>query len=94
MTGIIGRLAGGTISHKTNFQDIVALSSTEAEFVAVCDAGENRLYTRSILEYLGIPQSEATIIYEDNKAAIAMANSGRPTKRTKYVDTKHFVLQS
>ena len=36
---------------------------------------------------------EHTIIYEDNKAAIAMANSGRPTKRTKHVDTRYFLIQ-
>ena len=94
VTGIIGRLAGGTISYKTKFQDIIALSSTEAEFIAACDAGKNCLYIRSILEDLGIPQEEATLIYEDNKAAIAMANAGRPTKRTKHIDTRYFALQS
>ena len=76
---ITGRLAGGTISYKTKFQDIIALSSTEAEFIAVCDAGKNCLYIRSILEDLEIPQDKATIIYTDNKRAIAMANAGRPT---------------
>ena len=94
VTGIIGRLAGGTISYKTQFQDIVALSSTEAEFIAACEAGKNCLYIRSILDDLGIPQEEATIIYEDNKAAVAMANAGRPTKRTKHIDTRYFALQS
>ena len=94
MTGITGRLAGGTISYKTKFQDIIGLSSTEAKIIAVCNAGKNCLYIRSILEDLGIPQEQATIIYEDNKAAIAMANSGRPTKRTKHVDTRYFALQS
>ena len=52
------------------------------------------LYIRSILEDIGIPQEEATIIYKDNKAAIAMANAGRPTKRTKHIDTRFFALQS
>ena len=94
VTGMIGRLAGGTITYKTKFQDIVALSSTEAEFIAACDAGKTCLYIRSILEDLGIPQDQATILYEDNKGAIAMANAGRPTKRTKHVDTRYFALQS
>ena len=94
VTGMIGRLAGGTVSYKTKFQDIIALSSTEAEFIAACDAGKNCLYIRSILDDLGIPQEAATIIYEDNKAAIAMANARRPTKRTKHIDTRYFALQS
>ena len=94
VTGIIGRLAGGTVAYKTKFQDIIALSSTEAEFIAACDAGKNCLYIRSILEDLGIPQDQATLIYEDNKAAIGMANANKPTKRTKHVDTRYFALQS
>ena len=94
VTGIIGQLAGGTISYKTKFQDTIALSSTEAEFIAACDAGKNCLYIRSILDDLDIPQEHATLVYEDNKAAIGMANAGRPTKRTKHVDTRYFALQS
>ena len=41
VTGIIARLAGDVILYKTKFQDVVALSSTEAEFIAACDAGKN-----------------------------------------------------
>ena len=41
-----------------------------------------------------LPQDEATIIYEDNQGAIAMANAGRPTKRTKHIDTRHFAILS
>ena len=39
VTGIVLRLAGGTIFYKTKFQDTVALSSTEAEFTAAVEAG-------------------------------------------------------
>ena len=77
----------------TKFQDTVALSSTEAEFIAVCDAGKTILYVRSILQDLGIDQCEATILHEDNQGALLMANAGQPTKRTRHMDIKHFALQ-
>ena len=93
VTGMIARLAGGTILYKTRFQDVIALSSTEAEFIAACDAGKACLYIRLILRDLSLDQEEATIIYEDNKAAIEIANAGRPTKRTKHMDMRHFALQ-
>ena len=80
--------------YKTRFQDTVALSSTEAEFIAACDAGKNCLYLRSILNDLGIEQKQATVIYEDNEGVILMANAGKPTKRTRHVDTKIFAIQS
>ena len=70
------------------------MSSTEAEFIAACDAGKNSLYIRSILEDMKLPQDDAPIIYEDNQGAIALANAGRPTKRTKHIGTGHFAILS
>ena len=75
-------------------QDVVALSSTETEFIAACEAGKNSLFIRPILKDIDIDQQAATIIHEDNQGAIAMANSGKPTKRTKHIDTKYFAWQS
>ena len=37
-------MAGGTILYKTRYQDVVALSSTEAEFIAASDA-DKTVYT-------------------------------------------------
>ena len=82
MTSITIKLAGGTITYKTRLQPIVALSSTEAEFMATCDAGKMILFVRSIMWDLGIPQQAASILYEDNDAATAMANAQKPTNRT------------
>ena len=40
-----------------------------------------------------IAQDEATILYEDNQGSLLMAQAQHPTKRTRYIDIKHFVLQ-
>jgi deoxyuridine 5'-triphosphate nucleotidohydrolase len=93
VTGVILRIAGGTILYKTKFQDTIAMSSTEAEFTAAADAGKYILYVRSIIEQLGIPQQVATTLYEDNQGALLMANQQQPTKRTRHMDIKHFALQ-
>ena len=93
VTGIVLKLAGGSIFYKTRYQECNALSSTEAEFTAAADAGKHILYVRSILEDIGIPQHEATVLFEDNQGALLMANAQQPTKRTRHMDTKHFVLQ-
>ena len=79
--------------YKTKFQQTVALSSTEAEFAAACEAAKIILYIRSILQDIGIEQNVATTLYEDNQGALLMANSGQPTKRTRHMDTKHFAIQ-
>jgi hypothetical protein len=51
------------------------------------------LYLRSILWDLGVPQDAATILYEDNDGATAMANAGKPTPRTRHIDIKFYSIQ-
>ena len=62
VSGIVLRLAGGTIFYKTKCQETVSLSSTEAEFIAASEAGKYILYIRTILKEIGLPQHLATII--------------------------------
>ena len=68
------------------------MSSTESEFMAASDAAKMLLYTRSILYDLHIPQEAASPVYEDNNAATAMANAGKPTTRTRHIDVRYFAI--
>ena len=92
VTGIAVMYAGGVVHFKTRYQDTIALSSTEAEFVALCDAGKVVLYTRSVLDELGVPQINATVLYENNKGALLMAQQRQPTKRMRHMDVKYFLV--
>ena len=92
LTGMVLMYAGGAIGYKTKFQTIIAHSSTEAEFVAACDTAKMILFFRSLLDQLGQPQDEATILYEDNTGALLMANAQQPTRRTRHIEIKHFAL--
>ena len=85
-------LAGGCIVYKTILQKTVALSSTEAEFYALTDTGKLVLYVRMVLSDLGIEQSDATSIYEDNRGCLQMTQALKPTKRTRHVETKYFAI--
>ena len=89
---ILIKFCGSTIYYKTKFQDTIALSSTEAEFTAACDARKAILYVCSILNKIGIPQNEATTLFIDNNGALLMGNVQQPTRRTRHMDIKHFSL--
>ena len=52
---------------KSRFQDTLALSSTETKFIVVVESAKCYFYLRSILNDIGIPQDDATILYEDNQ---------------------------
>ena len=56
-------MVGATIVYKIILQRAVALSSTEAEFYALSEAGKLTLYVRSILDELGISQNVSSPFY-------------------------------
>ena len=86
-------LAGAVVLYKTRFQDAVALSTTEAEFVSTSDAGKSGIYVRTILDELRLSQLSPTVIYVDNKGAYNIAQQGQPTKNSKHIDIRHFAIQ-
>ena len=92
VSGIVLKLAGGVLLYKTKYQDTIALSSTEAEFAAACDAGKCILYIRSILDEINMPQEHATTLFIDNNGALLMGNSQKPTRCTRHVATKQFAI--
>ena len=80
VSGICVKLAGGDVLYKTQYQAIIDLSSTEAEFIAACKARKYLLYLRTILSELGgRPQMLATVLYEDNQGALLVATAQKPT---------------
>jgi hypothetical protein len=91
-SGICIQLAGGTIAYKTKFQPTVALSTTEAKFIAACNVSRMSLFVRSILWDLDVPQEAATIAYKDNNGCTAMGNAQKPTVRTRHINIKYFAL--
>ena len=94
ISGFHIKLAGGTVLYKTKYQNIVAQSSTEAEFIAAAEAGRYILYLRTIMAEIGLPQHHATVLFEDNQGALLMTQAGQPTKRTKHIDTRYYAIQS
>jgi hypothetical protein len=76
--GVMMRMSGGPVAYKARLHPSIAGSSTTAEFMMAYNGGRMSLYLRSILWDLGLPQDAATILYEDNDGATAMANAGKP----------------
>ena len=66
-------------------QRIVALSSTEAEYIALSDTARQLKWLFGILDHLHIPYNTPTI-YVDNRSAMILASSNRLTDRSKHID--------
>ena len=87
-SGYIFQIGNATVSWKTKKQSIVALSSTEAEYVSSCLAVQETVWLRNFLASVGYKQRHPTIIYEDNQGAIALSRNAKNHPRTKHIDIR------
>jgi len=92
ISGVAVMFAGAVIAYKSITQHAVALSTTEAEFYVLAEAGKIMLYIRTILDDLNVPQTPASVIYEDNSGCIHITAAKKPTKRTRHVEIRHFAI--
>ena len=49
---------------------LTTLSSTESEYVALCEATCDAIWLRRLLVDIGFPQAKPTVLYEDNMSTI------------------------
>ena len=86
---------GGAISWKTRRQPTVALSSTEAEYMALSAATQEALYLKKLVSEFDQNLSEHCItIHEDNQGSIALVDNPVHHNITKHIDIRyHFVRE-
>jgi len=80
---------GGMITWKSNKQSIMAQLSTEAEYIALWEAGKEASWLRNLYNEIGHAQGKATLISCDNNGAVAIARNPMFHKRTKHIDSKY-----
>lgn len=90
-TGYVFKLAGASISWRSCKQKTVALSSTEAEYMALSEATKEAIYLRNLLEDL-LGKLDCVLIYNDNQSAKKLAYNPVLHDRSKHIDIRyHFV---
>ena len=87
-------MAGGPISWQSKTQKSVALSTAEAEYMALSDASKEAIHLKALLLSLGFEQPDPVVIYEDNQEAQKIAENPVLHDRTKHIDIRyHFVRE-
>jgi len=87
-TSYIVMMNGRTISWKSCRQDNVSLSTSEAEFVAASQAGQQVIYLHETLRNFGHQQTKPTEIYEDNLTCVAMSENQVRRKFSRHIDIR------
>ena len=94
-SGYISMIGNSCISWRSKRQSIVALSSTEAEYVSLSYATQEVVWLRQLLSNIGFKQTEPTKLYEDNQGAIGLSKNPKLNSRTKHIDIKfHYVREA
>ena len=86
----------GAILWASPRQPVVALSSTEAAYMALTHAMKEVLWLRTLFAEVGAPKhaKEISKIYSDNQGAIALANNPGFHARSKHIDIQYHFIRS
>jgi hypothetical protein len=81
------------ISWSSKKQPTVALSSYEAEYMALAQAAKETIWLRLLLSEIGHPQPDGIVISKDNKSAIALVHSPAFHAQVKHIDIQHHFIK-
>lgn len=92
-TGYVFLMGGGAISWNSKRQPTVALSTTEAEYMATTQAAKEAIWLRQLMADIGCVQEKTTTIMSDNQGSIALAKNPKHHSRTKHIDVQHHFIR-
>lgn len=94
-TGWIVLYNGTPVSWYSGLQSVIALSTCEAEYVALSECCRELVYLRQLADFLKDPcASTATVIYEDNQGTIDLVGNPVHHKRSKHIDVKYHYIRA
>ena len=86
------QLAGGIIHWRSYAQKTTALSSTEAEYMALSDCSKQAIWIKTLIEELGF-HLIAIPIYGDNQGVIFIASNAVQESCTKHIDIQYYYIR-
>ncbi|GJQ92982.1 retrovirus-related pol polyprotein from transposon TNT 1-94 [Tanacetum coccineum] len=93
LTGYVFTIGNSVVSWKATLQPSVALSTTEAEYMALTEAAKEGIWLKGLIEDLGFPQDQATV-FCDSMSAICLAKDQVYHDRTKHIDVRYHFIRS
>ena len=92
-SGYVFKFCGGAISWSSRKQTVVATSTCEAEYIALCEACKEATWLRQVVaDVLGLVSDPTITMGCDNAGTISFAQNESINRRNKHVDVKyHYV---
>jgi len=93
-SGYLFQMCGTAVSWRSKKQTRVALSTAEAENMALASAAQEAIWMRQLVGELNNKPTGPIIIYEDNQSAICMSKNPQFHGRAKHIGIKyHFIRE-
>jgi hypothetical protein len=87
-SGYLMKFAGGAVSWQSRLQKCVALSTTEAEYIALTEGGKELLWMKKFLHELGLVQ-ENFVLHCDSQSAIHLSKHPTFHSRSKHIEVRY-----
>jgi hypothetical protein len=95
ISGYAFLIDGGAVSWSSRKQELVTLSTAEAEYVAATHAAKECIWLRRLIGEIFPRLIDQTTLFCDNQAALRLATDDNYHARTKHIDIRfHFIRQT
>lgn len=93
ITGYVFTRHGGALTWNTRKQQKIALSTTEAEYMAMSASVQEAMYLRNLQFELNLNEVKPTKIFCDNRSALNLSQASNYSPRTKHIDIRHHYIR-
>ena len=93
ISGNVFLIDGGVVSWSSRKQELVTLSTAEAEYVAATHTAKEAIWLRKLVLELFLVPATPMPLYCDNQAALALASVDNYHARTKHIDVRYHFIQ-
>jgi hypothetical protein len=93
VTGYLSMFSGGVVTWNSKKQPTTALSSMEAEYMALASAVREALWLRTLLAEIHSTPNLPTHISVDNHGTISFAENSGFHARSKHIDVRHHFIR-
>jgi hypothetical protein len=92
-SGYIFLMAGGAVTWSSKRQATVALSTVEAEYVAMSRCAQQMAWMQTWLDEVVVEYEKPGIIKGDSRGAIALSKNTKDHGKVKHIDIRHHYLR-
>ena len=92
-SGYVLTFAGGAVSWQSRLQRCIALSTTEAEYIAATEVCKEMLWMKEFLQELGLKQ-ENYVVHCDSQSAIHLCKNPMFHSKSKHIDVRYHWIRN